>query len=164
MPIEEREQLGADDDIELVDFRDAEEPSPKITQTAQTLLDQADKEPQFKTFATPEHTQNRSTQMNTPHSLQKVQPRIQAAINQSHASQSNQASPDITVIQVSPIRKEARVSKMGKTGKGKAIKPAKVSFIKVNKSGITGDREGKRAVVGDTQTMLDCMKQNSSAY
>jgi len=34
----------------------------------------------------------------------------------------------------------------------------------MNRSGISGDHEGKKAVVGDTQTMLNCMKQNSSAY
>lgn len=55
MPMEEREQLGADDDIELVDFRDADASSSKIINSG-NLLDQADKDPQFKTFATPEHT------------------------------------------------------------------------------------------------------------
>jgi hypothetical protein len=67
---------------------------------------------------------------------------------------SNQ-SPDIKIIKVSPVK-----------GKTKA-KPAKVSYLKVNKSGIANKQHGKRtetAVVGDTLAMLNCMKQNSSTY
>ena len=51
-------------------------------------------------------------------------------------------------------------------GKIRAKHP-KVIFQKVNKSGITSKQHGKRtdtAVVGDTLAMLNCMKQNSSAY
>ena len=77
MPIEEREQLGADEDLELVDFRDADDPvgSPKVTHTSQNLLDHQEKDPQYRVFATPEQTFARSTQMNTPQLLQKAQQR-----------------------------------------------------------------------------------------
>lgn len=63
MPIEEREQLGADQDLELVDFRDADDSvaSPKVTQTAQNLLDHQEKDPYYRVFATPEQTLARST-------------------------------------------------------------------------------------------------------
>lgn len=117
MAIEEREQMAANDaQIDLPDFQ-AEEQTPKRN----ALLDLQDRDANFKSFATPEHTQARSTQMNTPEIVLKQQQRRAPPTNQ---------SPDIKVIQVSPQKGKARVAK------------AKVKFQKVNRSGIANKQHG----------------------
>lgn len=71
-------------------------------------------------------------------------------------NQSQTCSPDIKIIQVSPMKK-------GKGGKPKA----KVSFMKVNKSGITKSKlsnQTSAAVVGNTQNMINFISINSSGY